>query len=373
MRSTAVLDVAVGSSQMTGSGWSPMSRSGRLRSTWWSLHRWIGIGLAVLLVPVALSGALLVWHDEIDTVLNPARYAVSGAEVKLMPGEYLASVASVIGPDLQPIAIRYPRAPGWPVTVMTRQQAEPGQRPRFFTFFLDPPTGKVLDKINFRASFFGFLHVFHENLTVPEYSGRAVVGWGGVGMLVLSLTGIWLWWPRNGAFLPGLRWRRSSSVVGNLHHLLGFWISIPLAVVSATGIYLSFPPTARSVMSSIALMGPQQRPSFAAEIVRQPSLTAGRALELAQALAPQARPGALFLPSVPLLAGQDRRSAAMRGRSGGCNCERVSTPSSPFWSTTAWALPGGNPIRSPATAPRNGSAGSTRAAAAVRSGSSWCS
>jgi uncharacterized iron-regulated membrane protein len=37
-----------------------MSKSARLRTVWWTLHRWIGIGLAILLVPIAVSGALLV-------------------------------------------------------------------------------------------------------------------------------------------------------------------------------------------------------------------------------------------------------------------------------------------------------------------------
>ena len=65
--------------------------------------------------------------------------------------------------------------------------------------------------------------------TVPEYSGRAVVGWVGVGMSILALTGIWLWWPRGtGSFVRGLRWARSPRFTFNLHHLLGFWISIPL-------------------------------------------------------------------------------------------------------------------------------------------------
>ena len=63
-------------------------------------------------------------------------------------------------------------------------------------------------------------------------------------MLILSLTGIWLWWPRAASFVPGLRWRRAPYTSTNLHHTLGFWISIPLAVVSLTGIYLSFPQTA---------------------------------------------------------------------------------------------------------------------------------
>lgn len=282
-------------------------RGGSLRAAARSVHRWIGILLALLLVPISLSGALLVWHDELDAVLNPARYAVSGTQL-LTPEQYLAGIASELTQDLQPMAIRYPRADGWPVVVLARQRAEPGRRPRLFSYFVDPPTGRALDKVDFRASLFGFLHVFHENLTIPDFSGRAIVGWAGVGMLILSLSGIWLWWPRNGALRRGLRWRRSTRTSSNLHHILGFWIALPLAVVSATGIYLSFPQSSRSLMSSIASMRAPQRPSFAAEIVREPRLTASRALELARALAPEATVAAVFLPSVARERGAQERS-----------------------------------------------------------------
>ena len=165
----------------------------------------------------------------------------------------------------------------------------------FVTVFLDPPTAAVLDVMEFRSSFIGFLHVFHENLTIPQYSGRQIVGWAGVGMLVLSLTGIWLWWPRGGGFLRGLRWTRSSRFTFNLHHLLGFWISLPLAVVSLTGIYLSFPQTAREFMSSVAAMNPQGQRGFG-EIAQQTALTPDRALDVRAKAEPNARPLTLFLP-----------------------------------------------------------------------------
>src|SRR5262249_37085435 len=162
----------------------------------------------------------------------------------------------------------FPRSAGHPVVVLARQQADPasGRRPRLLSIHLDPPTGAVLDKVDFRSSLIGFLHVFHENLTIPQYYGRQIVGWAGVGMLILSLTGIWLWWPRRGSLLAALRWRRAPHTSTNLHHVLGFWISIPLAIVSFTGLYLSFPQTARSLMSSVAPMQPPPQRTFAAPI-----------------------------------------------------------------------------------------------------------
>jgi uncharacterized iron-regulated membrane protein len=274
------------------------TRAARLRRHWLNVHLWIALSLVVLLVPISISGGLLVWHDEIDSVINPKRYAVSGPRISLQPSDYLAKAEAAVADDPtkpRAAALRYPE-PGWPVRVVMRAQPrEAGARPRLVTVYLDPPTGKVLDVVGFRASLFGFLHAFHENLTIPEYSGRQIVGWAGVGMLILSLTGIWLWWPRGGDFLRGLRWQRSSLCTFNLHHLLGFWISLPLAVVSATGIYLSFPQTAREAMSSIAPMTPQGQHGFG-QIAQRTALTADQALAAAFKAEPSGKPVALFLP-----------------------------------------------------------------------------
>jgi uncharacterized iron-regulated membrane protein len=152
------------------------------------------------------------------------------------------------------------------------------------------------------------MHVFHGNLSIPQYSGRQIVGWAGVGMLVLSLTGLWLWWPRRGSFVSGLRWRRGPYTSANMHQVLGFWIAIPLAVVSLTGVYLSFPQHAYSLMSSIAPMQPKQRPMFAAPVVAKPQLSPDDALRLARAVDADARPAALFLPTE-----STRRPAENRG------------------------------------------------------------
>jgi uncharacterized iron-regulated membrane protein len=179
------------------------TRAAKLRRLWLNVHLWIALSLVALLVPISISGGLLVWHDEIDSVVNPKRYAVSGSQTSLQPSDYLGKAEAAVADDPtkpRATALRYPE-PGWPLRVVMRAQPrEAGAQPRLVTAYLDPPTGKVLDVVDFRASLFGFLHVFHENLTIPEYSGRQIVGWAGVGMLILSLTGIWLWWPRGAIF-----------------------------------------------------------------------------------------------------------------------------------------------------------------------------
>ena len=38
----------------------------RLRRAWFQVHKWLGIALAILIIPISLSGAALVWHDWLD-------------------------------------------------------------------------------------------------------------------------------------------------------------------------------------------------------------------------------------------------------------------------------------------------------------------
>jgi uncharacterized iron-regulated membrane protein len=105
-----------------------------LRRLWLNVHLWIGVGLAVLLIPISISGGLLVWHDDIDALLNPQRYAVTGAQVALPPTAYLAKAAEAVAKDpadLRPTGLRYPEQ-GSPVRVVTRAaNGEPGKPPTF--------------------------------------------------------------------------------------------------------------------------------------------------------------------------------------------------------------------------------------------------
>lgn len=276
------------------------SRNGRWRRIWLNIHLWLALAFAVLLVPVSLSGGLLVFHDDVDRYINPARYAVSEGP-SLAPTALLARAGEALGREFRPVVVRMPEGAGAPASVNAREDRRPaeGARPRLLTVYLDPATGRVLDTIEFRTTFIGFLHRFHENLAIPEYNGRDIVGWSGVAMLIMSLTGIYLWWPWRGGFLRALRWRRGPTVSYNLHHMLGFWIAIPLAVVSLTGIYLGFPQQGRQVLSSVAPITPQARGGFNAPLLRQTVLDADGALAAALNVVSGARATAIFVPTQP--------------------------------------------------------------------------
>lgn len=232
-------------------------RRGSLKRLWRNIHLWLGIALFVLLVPVALSGAILVYHDDIGEYLSTPK----GATAPARPTDLTAAVANArkaAGDGFMPMFIGIPEDDRVPLTIGLRGPAAKGERPVRLTATIDRHDARVLSVVNFRNTFFGFMHVFHENLTIPDY-GRSIVGWTGVAMLTLSLTGLYLWWPRRGQWSRAFAWRRSPATSSNLHYMTGFWICFPLALISLTGIYLAWPQQGRSLLSSVAPMTEQQR------------------------------------------------------------------------------------------------------------------
>jgi uncharacterized iron-regulated membrane protein len=212
----------------------------RLRGWWLSIHKWIGILLAILIIPLCVSGSALVWDGALDKLVNPGRYAVTGAPA-LPPSAYAAAARAALPRGEKLVSIRYPDGAGPIVATATRagEGARPG-RPQRTSIWIDPGSGRVLDIASSNSGLVRTLHIIHGSFMVPGM-GRQIVGWVGVAMFVSCLTGLWLWWPVTGSVRRGFRWRRQNSTSANLHHVMGLWIMVPLAMLSFTGAWISFP------------------------------------------------------------------------------------------------------------------------------------
>jgi len=269
-------------------------RRGSLKRLWRNIHLWLGIGLFILLVPVALSGAILVYHDDIGEFMSTPRDAVAPSK----PTDLALAVDNArkaAGDGFTPMSISFPDDNRVPLTIALRGPAAKGERPVRLTATIDRHDAHVLSIVNFRNTFFGFMHVFHENLTIPDY-GRSIVGWTGVAMLVLSLTGLYLWWPRHGQWSRAFVWRRSPATSSNLHYMTGFWICFPLALISLTGIYLAWPQQGREVLSSIAPMTEQQRGGPRGQVMANPTRSPSEIFATALAQ-PSSTVDAIFYPN----------------------------------------------------------------------------
>ncbi len=269
-----------------------------LRRLWRHVHLWLGVGLLVVLVPISVTGAVLVWHAPLDRALYAQRYAVTGSTALQPVDVYVRAADRAFAGRAKLTEIRLPQKAGDPIVAVGRLAGAsgPGGRLRTLNVWIDPPTARVLDTAEVAKGFSMVLHRVHGTLLIPEI-GRKVVGWLGWAMFISSATGLWLWWPRGGGVLGGLRWRRSASTMFNLHHTVGFWICLPLAILSLTGVYISFPQTSRAVF------GLPQPPPRAPDAVRfappleTPRLSISEAVDLARGQAPSATLAQVRVPT----------------------------------------------------------------------------
>ena len=216
----------------------PPTRQQRLRALWFQIHKWIGLCLAILIIPISLMGAALVWDDALDAAINPQRQ--SDAKVALPPSAYAEAARNAANKGEVLISLDYPEDVGAVVAALA-QPRNGASRPVRTLLYLDPVDAHVLDRSANNKDAIKVMHVLHGSLMIPG-TGRQIVGWTGVAMLVSSLTGLWLWWPLKGGIRRGLRWKRQRTTSANLHHMGGFWISLPLAVLSFTGVWISLVP-----------------------------------------------------------------------------------------------------------------------------------
>jgi len=210
----------------------------QLRNTWFQIHKWIGILLALVLIPLSLTGSMLVWDDALDRVLEPSHYSASGPAA--LPARVYLETARRALPEGS--IIQSMRIGEGPVMITALPAKPSGMRgpPLRLGAWIDPVSGKLIDTGLSISPAMRWAHIFHGSLQMPG-SGRAVVGWLGVAMLLSSLTGLWLWWPVTGSWTRGFRWKRHSTLNANLHHMVGFWIALPLGILSLTGVIIAWP------------------------------------------------------------------------------------------------------------------------------------
>jgi uncharacterized iron-regulated membrane protein len=210
------------------------------------IHRWLGLCLLLPLIVQGVTGTILA----LEPPLRPLA-AVVAADGEPRPINEIVAASRAIAPaDLRPV--RYVPPPQARSAAEVWFAPSAARSPRGTHLLrIDPVTLAPLGAIEQAGGVIDWLRRLHTSFLAPDYGGRAIVGWVGVGMLLLSLIGIPLWWPRP------RRWRAAFTVSGKargvtfqrqLHGAAGIWALVMLLISSLTGAVLGFPQTVRGVM-----------------------------------------------------------------------------------------------------------------------------
>lgn len=207
------------------------------------VHLWLGVGSGIILLIICLSGTILTFEEEIKSVFAE-EITVSPTETKL-PIEQLAQKLISEGEVMRVSISPEPTKP-YEFSVKTNKNDRRGT-----TFFVDQYKGEYAKKPeNPLDGFFMANFKLHRWLLLDISIGRPIVGISTIIFLILSISGIVLWFPKKKLsklkwkhLKPGFKiaWRgKWKRINHDLHVTLGFYTAIFLVIMSVTGLFWSF-------------------------------------------------------------------------------------------------------------------------------------
>ncbi|GIL41110.1 PepSY-associated TM helix domain-containing protein [Roseiterribacter gracilis] len=257
----------------------------RVRPLLATIHLWTGIALCLPLVLLGITGALLVYDHDIEALFGDSPPQIARSNVAFVPVEAQIAAAKTANTDasLIPVAYTPPQVPGDVARVRFGQVGRGGP-PVGAVIFVDPTNATVLGMQNTGAGWMRTVHVMHGSLGMRDRTGREIVGWFGVAMLFLGVSGVVMWWPRPGRWAAAFKVSskaRGQRLHRELHGAVGIWSLLVFIIVSFSGTYIVFPETLGTVFGGAPTNAPPPKVEAARDATMLPldaSIEAARAV-----------------------------------------------------------------------------------------------
>ena len=247
-----------------------------------TIHLYLGLASGLVIAVVCLTGAILVFEKEWVETIYRERYFVAkqkedarrtldeivGYVQKRFPEANINSLKIYRNADRtieiyytdktgqQQIKAKYENPAGKAIDQVCpdasiKQKEKNGgndtrkkeKRKEVKQLFLDPYSGNIVASVNISNSFFKQVEMLHRRLLLGEV-GNQVVKISVVLFVVILLTGIVLWWPKNRNLLrQRLSWKINASwkrINHDWHVVTGFYTSIFLLVIALTGLTFAY-------------------------------------------------------------------------------------------------------------------------------------
>lgn len=214
-----------------------------IRKTIFWIHLSSGVVAGIVILIMSVTGVLLTFQSQIVDYANRAYATVHPPE----PGAARMDLDAVLA------AVRSAEPEGEPTSVTIRPDPSEAYVVRFGrarTVFVDPYNGDVRGEGNIAVrDFLREIMYWHRWFAAEGESravGRAVTGASNLAFCLLTVTGMYVWWPRRwtlsalkAVFVPNFRIKGKPRDF-NWHNSFGIWCLPALFLISLSGVVISY-------------------------------------------------------------------------------------------------------------------------------------
>lgn len=206
------------------------------------IHLWFSIPFGVIIAIVCLTGAVLVFEDELLEICYPSRYFVEETEGTPLPVADLMNLARQQLPD----SIKLNGIRITPDPKRTYQLVLPGKKT---AVFINPYTGKITGIDDGQGFFMQMMRLHRWLLDTYKRDGgfswgKAIVGYSTLVLVLIIISGIVIWYPKSKKMLKNrLKIKTKAGwfrFFYDLHVSGGFYAALLLLVLALTGLTWSF-------------------------------------------------------------------------------------------------------------------------------------
>lgn len=206
------------------------------------LHLWLSVPFGLVIVVTCFTGAMLVFEKEITALCCRDMAIVEPIDEPLSIDVLAEKVTATMpsGTEISGVTVTEEKEEAWIVNI---------SEPRSATLYVNQYTGEVLGEKE-RLPFFQTVLRLHRWLldTRPAdggvYWGKMVVGTSTIAFVVILLSGLILWWPRNRKMLKNrlqvVLKKGKNRFWYDLHVAGGFYALLFLLAMALTGLTWSF-------------------------------------------------------------------------------------------------------------------------------------
>ena len=203
-------------------------------------HLAVGVTAGLIIFIMSVTGVALTYEKQLIEWADRNAWTAPVSNAPQLPPESLLAAAAVTGAT--PIGVTLRADAAAPATVLLE-----GNK----ALLVDPYSGAIIGEPPLALrSFFRTMTMWHRYIALEGTSratGKLITGAANLGFLFIVVSGLYLWCPRVWTRLQfrNVLWFRGGLAPKardfNWHNVVGFWSCVPLAIVVAGALPISFP------------------------------------------------------------------------------------------------------------------------------------